>query len=371
MIPLWKPSIGKEESELIQSVLNLGYLGHGSYSDKFEVICSSILNINRENLLACSTGHAGLHLILNSLFSEESLIATPTFNNIADFQAILNNNCIPLLLDSSDSNSPYISPETLSECIKENKIDAFIALDYASNFCPLEEYYSICNKHGVKLIYDAAHSFGSINEKRLNFCDAAMFSFDPIKTFTCIDGGLIYFKDTNLVSKTKPKRFIGMQQNESKLKENKRTWDYDCSQEGWRYHLSNIHAAVGISQINRIEEIRNKRSIAMKYMRKLILDAKLPLNFVKWDKVMIPFMNVALINSGDKIDLQKHLDKENIQSGTHWKPGHLFTKFKPYKYKSCKNAEDFYKKAISLPLFTDLEQKDIKKVYTVIKNFYS
>ena len=100
MIPLWKPSIGKEESDSIQSVLNLGYLGHGSYSDKFEVICSRILNINRENLLACSTGHAGLHLILNSLFSEESLIATPTFNNIADFQAILNNNCIPLLIDS-------------------------------------------------------------------------------------------------------------------------------------------------------------------------------------------------------------------------------------------------------------------------------
>ncbi len=109
----------------------------------------------------------------------------------------------------------------------------------------------------------------------------------------------------------------------------------------------------------------------MKYMRQLILEAKLPLNFVKWDKNMIPFMNVALINTGDKIDLQKHLEKENIQSGTHWKPGHLFTKFNSYKYKSCKNAEDFYKKAISLPLFTDLEQTDIKKVCTVIKNFYS
>ena len=152
MIPLWKPSIGKEESESIQSVINLGYLGHGSYSNKFEIICSRILNINRENLLACSTGHAGLHLILNSLVSKESLIATPTFNNIADFQAILNNNCIPLLVDSSDSNSPYISPKTLSECIKENKIDAFIALDYASNFCPLEEYYSIC-KTKIDLSY--------------------------------------------------------------------------------------------------------------------------------------------------------------------------------------------------------------------------
>ena len=371
MIPLWKPSIGKKESDLIQSVLNLGYLGHGSYSNEFEVICSKILNVNKENLLACSTGHAGLHLILNSLLSEKSLIATPTFNNIADFQAILNNKCIPLLIDSTDSDSPYVNPEPLLKCIKDKKINAFIALDYASNFCPLEEYYSICKKYGVKLIYDAAHSFGSIDEKRLNFCDAAMFSFDPIKTFTCIDGGLIYFKDEKLVLETKPKRFIGMQQNESKLKENKRTWEYDCSQEGWRYHLSNIHAAVGISQISRLDEIKTKRSNALRYMRELILDAKIPLNFIKWDKDMIPFMNVAILTSGNKIQLQRHLEKENIQSGTHWKPGHLFTKFKSYKYMSCNNAEEFYKKIISLPLFTDMEEKDVKKVYEVIKNFYS
>ena len=162
-----------------------------------------------------------------------------------------------------------------------------------------------------------------------------------------------------------------MQQNESKLKENKRTWDYDCTQEGRRYHLSNIHAAVGISQINRLEEIRKKRSIAFKYMRQLILDAKLPLNFVnRWPGFQcVPLCIFSFSKCFCKSILSPEFNNATFMKGI-ISLSHL-TKFKSYKYKSCKNAEDFYKKAISLPLFTDLEKKDIKKVYTVIKNFYS
>ncbi len=371
MIPLWKPSIGKKEKESINEALLEGYLGHGSYSNKFEEKSAQILKLNKENILACSTGHSALHLIINALCPENFKIATPTFNNIADFQAILNNRCKPVLVDSSSSTNPYVSSETLTRCIKENKIHAFIALDYASNFCPLEDYYEICTKYGVKLIYDAAHSFGSIDFKRLKYCDAAMFSFDPIKTFTCIDAGLIYFKDPDLISSTKPKRFIGMEQNESKLKLNKRTWDYDCTKEGWRYHLSNIHASVGIVQIERLNEIKEKRINALKFIRNLVKAEDLPIEFYEWDKSMIPFMNVAIVNFEDKEKLRVFLDVNNIQSGTHWKPGHLFTKFKSYKYEGCENANNLYKQLISLPLYTDITKNELIEVCSKLKNFFN
>ena len=371
MIPVWKPSIGQNEIDFMHAVFNEGYLGHGSYTDKFEAECAKNLSIDRSNLIACSTGHAALHLILNGLCSEGSFIGTPTFNNIADFQAVINNRCTPILLDSENPNSPYVSKDTLISCIKDKNINAFIAIDYASNLCPLKEYYEICSNYGVKLIYDAAHSFGSININRLKYCDAAMFSFDPIKTFTAIDGGIIYFKNAALISETKPKRFIGMQQNESKIKQNKRTWEYDCDQEGWRYHLSNIHSAVGLTQINRHKEIRDKRIKALYYMRELISKEDLPIEFYPWDEKLIPFMNVAFIPDEDKPKLRKYLEENSIQTGTHWKPGHLFTKFKSFKYETCHNAEMLYKKAISLPLYTDIQMKDINKVVLAIKNFYS
>ena len=371
MIPLWKPSIGTKERECINLVLNQGYLGHGSFSDEFESICCTILGVERSNILSCSTGHAALHLIINTICSEDSVVASPTFNNIADFQAIINNKCVPLLLDSSDPLTPYVSPKELRDCFQNNNVDAFIALDYASNLCPLEEYYSICKNFGVKLIYDAAHSFGSINACRLQFCDAAMFSFDPIKTFTCIDGGLIYFKNKEMVPLAKPKRFIGMQQNESKIKMNQRTWEYDCSQEGWRYHLSNIHAAVGISQIKRKIEIEEKRKYATQYMRELFAKDVSEINFYQWDQSIIPFMNVAIVKPEDKTNLRLYLEKNNIQSGTHWKPGHLFTRFSSYKFKSCDNANQFYEKAISLPLFTDIEVNQINHIHKVIKGFFA
>ncbi len=363
--------MGNKERECINLVLDEGYLGHGSYSDEFESICSKTIGVERSNILSCSTGHAALHLIINTLCSEGSLVASPTFNNIADFQSIINNKCVPLLLDSSDPLTPYVSPRELKDCFEKNTVDAFIALDYASNFCPLEEYYSICKNFGVKLIYDAAHSFGSINASRLQFCDAAMFSFDPIKTFTCIDGGLIFFKNEEMISITKPKRFIGMQQNESKIKINQRTWEYDCSQEGWRYHLSNIHASIGICQINRKIEIEEKRKNATQYMRELFANDESEIKFYKWDQSMIPFMNVAIVNPEDKKNLRLYLEKNNIQSGTHWKPGHLFTRFSKYKFNSCENANKFYEKAISLPLFTDIEVKEINHIHNVIEDYYT
>ena len=371
MIPLWKPSIGEKEKKSINEVLLEGYLGHGSFSNKFEEKSAQILKLNKENLLSCSTGHSALHLIINTLCPENGKIATPTFNNIADFQSILNNRCTPVLIDSSSSITPYVSPETLTRCIKEKRISAFIALDYASNFCPLEEYHEICSKYGVKLIYDAAHSFGSIDFKRLKYCDAAMFSFDPIKTLTCIDAGLIYFQNPELISSTKPKRFIGMEQNELKLKLNKRTWDYDCKKEGWRYHLSNIHASVGIAQIERLNEIKRKRINALKFIRNLVNSENIPIQFYEWDKSMIPFMNVAIVDSEHKEKLRSFLDLNNIQSGTHWKPGHLFTKFKSYKYEGCENANNLYNKLISLPLYTDITENELIEIGSKLKKFFS
>ena len=370
MIPLWKPSLKNNEKEAINEVLLEGYLGHGSYTNKFEEKSAQILKLNTENLIACSTGHSALHLIINTLCPNNVNIATPTFNNIADFQSILNNRCIPVLLDSVSSYNPYVSPELLTRCIRDNHIDAFIALDYASNFCPLEEYYEICTRHNVKLIYDAAHSFGSIDYSRLKYCDAAMFSFDPIKTLTCIDAGLIYFKDPDLISSTKPKRFIGMEQNESKLKLNKRTWDYDCTKEGWRYHLSNIHSNIGLAQIDRLNEIKEKRIYSLKFIRNLVKKENIPIEFYDWDNTMIPFMNVAIVDSEYKEKLRSFLNVNNIQSGTHWKPGHLYKKFKSFKYETCDNANNIFKKFISLPLYTDITESELIEVSSKLKDFF-
>ena len=104
-------------------------------------------------------------------------------------------------------------------------------------------------------------------------------------------------------------------------------------------------------------------------MRDLIIKESLPINFYPWDEKLIPFMNVAFIKDEDKTKLRKYLEENNIQTGTHWKPGHLFTKFKSFTYETCENATKLYKKAISLPLYTDIEKKDINIVVINTKTY--
>ena len=102
-----------------------------------------------------------------------------------------------------------------------------------------------------------------------------MFSFDPIKTFTAIDGGIIYWKDIHKAKISREIRHMGMGQDLTALKNNKRSKSYDVNTKGYRYHLSNIHAACGIEQIKRKEEISTKRIHAATKLRKELFDVKI------------------------------------------------------------------------------------------------
>ena len=116
--------------------------------------------------MACSTGHAALHIILSTILKPNSKILSPNFNNIADFQAVINAGHSLVLLDSENAKTPFVSPLYLEKILQHGSFDAFIALDYASRFCPLHEYWNIC-RAGV-CIYDAAHSFGSVDANKIS-----------------------------------------------------------------------------------------------------------------------------------------------------------------------------------------------------------
>ena len=99
-IPLWQPSITDSEIANVLSVFGDAYLGHGSYTHEFEERAASVIGVDSANVLACSTGHAALHIILSTILKPNSKILSPNFNNIADFQAVINAGHSLVLLDS-------------------------------------------------------------------------------------------------------------------------------------------------------------------------------------------------------------------------------------------------------------------------------
>ena len=267
MIPVWQPSIGIKEKEAITKVLEIGYLGMGSKVFEFEEIVSTEVGCRKENIVATHTGQSALHTILLAYKAKGidfKKIITPSMNNVADLQAISGVNAEPVFCDC-DEHTGLIEIESIDPK-NASQAQALIVLDYASNLVDIDKAKEYCDKNGLLLIYDAAHSFGSVDNERLVKADATMFSFDPIKTFTAIDAGIIHTKDEEIAKLCQTIRHMGMEQDLQKLKNNGRSFGYDVKNIGYRYHLSNVHSSRNRTD-QRKEYISKKRHMLLQLLR--------------------------------------------------------------------------------------------------------
>ena len=252
-IPVFKPLIQKEELEAVQKSLEVGWLVMGKSVGEFEQALAEFLDLKDRFVVVLSTGHAALHLaILLCDFERDSEIITPSFNNVADFQAILAAGCKRVFCDIEES-SLCIDPDKI-EALITPKTKAIIMMDYFCNIADHDAIQKIAAKHRLRLIHDAAHSFGSSykGKKVGSYSDICMFSFDPVKTITSIDGGALVVTSEKDLSRLREMRLIGMSQSTEVMYDNKRAWSYDVQNIGYRYHLSNPHAAIGLAQLKKM-----------------------------------------------------------------------------------------------------------------------
>ena len=215
-IPVFKPLIEKEDIAAAVESLELGWLGMGSYVKQFEEAVADVCDFSpdsKKEVVAVSTGHAALHLSLLMLgVGPGDEVITPSFNNAADFQAIRACGAEPVFVDIEE-DTLCIDPSKIEEVISE-KTKCIIAMDYDIFICDHDSLAEISSRTGIPILHDAAHSFGSNYKGRPigNQHQFTMFSFDPVKTITCIDGGAIVVSGEDAVKRLQAKRLIGMTQ---------------------------------------------------------------------------------------------------------------------------------------------------------------
>ena len=195
---------------------------------------------------------------------------TPSFNNITGFQAILAVGAEPVFCDIVDET--LCIDLDLAEELVSSKTKAIIVMDYDCVVCDHDRVKEFAAKHNIRVIHDAAHSFGSKykGKKIGSFSDITMFSFDPVKTVTCIDGGMLVVNTPEELQKLQEMRLVGMGQSASVMYQNKRAWTYDVNYLGFRYHMANLHAAIGLAQLAKMEEISATRRAACRYYNKFL-----------------------------------------------------------------------------------------------------
>ena len=374
MIPVFKPLIEDEEFAAVRAALELGWLGMGSYVSDFEKAILDTLGRPARHVAAVSTGHAALHLaMLVAGVGPGDEVITAAFNNVADFQAILAVGGQPVFCDISDDTLCIDLDKAAALVSKRTK--AIIVMDYDCVLCDHDRVASFAATHGVRVIHDAAHAFGSKYKGRMigSFSDIAMFSFDPVKTITCIDGGAVVVKTPEELAALHEMRLIGMGQPATLMYQNQRAWTYDVKRLGFRYHMANLHAALGCAQIRKLDEIaRGRREACRYYSERLGRIGHIQVPKADDDfKDTTPFLYYIRVPAARRDALRAHLRESGVDTGIHWQPGHTFSLFANCRHGDLSVTDRASKEVLSLPLHSKMSHETVSAVVDSIESFFA
>ncbi|MBV9218468.1 MAG: DegT/DnrJ/EryC1/StrS family aminotransferase [Methylobacteriaceae bacterium] len=370
-IPVFKPLIENEELEASRKSLELGWLGMGSYVGEFEQRLAQFIGGDRR-VVAVSTGHAALHLALLLMkIGPGDEVITPSFNNAADFQAILATGAKPVFCDITEDSLciDLASAETL---VSPNT-KAIIAMDYDCILCDHDRVAEFAARHNLRVLHDGAHAFGSRYKGKMvgSFSDITMFSFDPVKTITCIDGGALVVRTEEEVARLHEMRLIGMSQPASVMYGNARAWTYDIGTIGYRYHLANLHAAVGLAQLAKIERIMESRRASCRYYNRY-LGGVSEIIVPKTDFADVtPFLYYVRVPAGRRQQLREFLAAKGIDTGIRWQPGHWFSLLKDCRRADLPVTERIGHEIVSLPLHSSMPIDVLDRVIDGMISFFA
>jgi dTDP-4-amino-4,6-dideoxygalactose transaminase len=227
----------------------------------------------------------------------------------------------------------------------------------------LDLIYKFAKTNGLRVIEDAAHAFGTEYKGKVigSIGDIVCFSFDGIKNITSGEGGCVVSSDVNIIEYIKDARLLGVENDSNKRYLGERSWTFDVFNQGWRFHMSNIMAAIGIVQFKKLNNfIVKRRKLAKQYDSLFLGNEKIKILERDYNTVVPHIYPVLIKGLKDyKVGIQKWLLDKGIQTGFHYQPNHLLAYYKQNKL-SLPTTEKIANELLTLPLHPDLKISDVK-----------
>ncbi len=358
VIRLSKSCLSAAEKAAVMEVLDREFLGMGEEVQMFEKALSDFFG---RPVVCVINGTAALHLALQASgigIGDEVLV--PSLTYVASFQAISATGATPVACE--------ISRETLNLDWRDaekritSRTKAVMPVHYSGCVGELDEIYDFANLYGLRVIEDAAHAFGTTyGGKRVgSFGDISCFSFDGIKNITCGEGGCVVTNDPIVLSKIRDARLLGVVKDTEKRYLGMRSWEFDVTLQGWRYHMSNLMAAIGIEQLKRFPQmLLSRQHLARRYDELLNSHERirtLPRNYNN----VVPHIYVIRIEGlKDRKELQKQMLAHGIQTGIHYQPNHELSFYRGHSALGLPVTESVFLEILTLPLHPELTEQDI------------
>ena len=364
--------VGEAEAEAVHRVIcEDGYLGIGKEVQQFEADVAAYLGVPASWVISVNTGTAALHLAVEAVLGHGSgaEVLVPSLTFVASFQAIGGAGAVPVACDARLDTATIDLADAERRLTPRTK--AIMPVHYASNPVDLDGVYAFAEKHGLRVIEDAAHAFGCLYKGRKigSFGDVVCFSFDGIKNITSGEGGCAVFFNATEAGYAADARLLSVEGDTRSRFAGTRTWDPDVKRIGWRFHMSNIMAAIGRVQLSRLdgEFIPARRALGDIYRQRLAgLDGLRLLQTDPQDFVVPHIVCVRVLN-GRKDELKAALTAAGIPVGVHYKPNHLLSLFRPAPGSlPLPVTEQLYGELVTLPMHPGLSAADVEHICDVI-----
>lgn len=371
-----KQTIDESDKQAVMDVLNENkFLTTGPKVSEFEDCIKKYCNV--DYACAVNSGTAALHLAVHALNlnkNDEIIVSCMSF--VASSNAILYCGGKPVFCDIEE-DTMNIDPEKIEPLINEST-KAILIVDFAGQPCNYHKIKEICKKRNLFLIEDAAHSLGCTIDKCKNkpkvgsFADITTFSFHPVKNITTCEGGMVVTNNETFYERMKNFGKHGITKD-YKQREISSSHYYEMTELGYNYRIPDLLCALGINQLNKLDNFIIKRQeIAKKYEKHLIKFNKYlePLKQKYSSAYHIYVIKLQLDNlNWNRDKIYEALQKEGIGVNVHYIPIHLH----PYYIKNHNTsegmmpvAEKVYKQILTLPIFPEMTDNDINDVISAI-----
>lgn len=362
-------NITEDDINAVVGVLRSDYLTQGAKLEAFEAaICEYT---GAKYCVTVSSATAALHI---AMFAAEvkcgdEVITTPnTF--------VASANCARYV--GADVAFADIDSETANIDVNKIKINdktkAIIPVHFAGQSCDMEAIQQLAQKrNGIIIIEDASHAIGSeykgTKVGSCAYCDMTVFSFHPVKTITTGEGGAITTNNKELYERLRLYRAHGITKDPTKMSRCEGSWFYEMQELGFNYRMTEMQAALGISQLKRLKKFKQRRRAIVDLYKKLFKNNP-QVRFLKEESysnacfhlcpVLIDFERLKI----DKKSFFEELQEVGLNLQVHYIPVYWQPYYKKMGYEKglCPNSEKYYQQTISLPLYPDLTDEDVQEI---------
>lgn len=359
-IPVYKPSIEEKEKEYVLDCVETGWISwKGKYVPRFENDFAKYIGMQYG--VGVFNGTVALHLAMLTLgIGEGDEVIVPSFTYVASVNAITYVGATPVFVDSK-LDTWQMDPDDVRKKITD-KTKAMVVVHLYGHPCEMDELTALCRENDIFMIEDCAEAIGSEykGKKVGSFGDVSCFSFFGNKTITTGEGGMLLTNDISLYDRAKRIKDQG----------NAKYRMYWSDIVGYNFRMTNIQAAIGCAQLERIDEFVKKKILVGQKYRDGFLNYPIKTLEPVGDVIHTYWMcNILLERAELRDELRTYLEDKGIETRPTFYPVHTMPMYSQ-KYQKHNNAEHISYRGINLPSYPELSDEELEYVISSVKAFF-